>query len=268
MAGQPGLRLGTLLLLIAEGLAGCDAERGVSSGTVGAAGVATSDSAGAAGAVEDESRELSWSDGYLENAELGLSGAVFAESDPYTAPGLTTNLGAPPEDVIASACIKGTAVRVDEASDACVTKMFTAPATDCFGEYWGAAIGMYLNQPRDLESSEKGQALPFDASALEGFSFELAGPTVPGPAALRFQIESADGRLFCASRGVKIAPGKNRILFEQLEEDCFLRPSDPPRPTLESVASELLKVSWRVVTNTTSEVPFDLCVSNIHALLK
>jgi hypothetical protein len=37
-------------------------------------------------------------------------------------------------------------------------------------------------------------------------------------------------------------------------------------PTAEAGKSNLIKIAWQVVTNTTSAVPFDYCVSNVRAL--
>lgn len=278
------------LVPVVVAIAGCDSGSGASTppGVAGAASIAGAAStagavadaapsagsasiadsaglAGAAGMVEYDTVPLSWNDGWLENAELGLRGAVFAESDTHTAQSFTSHLGGA-DGMVASACIQGTAARVDMTSEPCVNQTFTAPATDCFGEYWGAAIGMYLNQARDADSAEAGASMVFDGSRLKGFAFELDGSSVPRPGYLRFQIETED-RLFCNLRTVKIVRGENQLLFDELEEDCFLYPTDPPRPTVDSVQSDLLKISWHVLTNTESTVPFDLCVSNVRAIL-
>jgi hypothetical protein len=256
-----GWRVAVSILTV--GVAGCDdGSTSESSGSAGSAGSAGAvGSAGDGGTVEYESTPLSLSEGRVSNAELDVQGTVFAESDTHTGQGMTSNLTAPVPASVVNACIKGTAAKVDQASIICSTKMFTAPATDCWAEYWGAAIGMYLNSKPD------DSAQPFDGSALQGFSFELDGAVVPNRAALRFQVE-ADERLFCSWGNVKIVPGTNRVLFAQLVEDCFRYPTDPPRPSAESVQSRLLKVSWHVAPNDSSEVPFDFCVSNVRALLK
>jgi hypothetical protein len=180
---------------------------------------------------------------------------------------MTSNLTRPVAPKVGNACIKGAAAMVDMLSVACTNQIFTPPATDCFGEYWGADIGMQLNQAVDPSTGVDAKPLPFDASALKGFSFEIDGAVVPTRSALRFQVE-ADGRMFCSSGMVKIDPGLNRVLFAQLLEECFRYTNDPPRPTAETVQSQLLKISWHVLTNTSSAVPFDFCVSNVRALLK
>jgi hypothetical protein len=58
------------------------------------------------------------------------------------------------------------------------------------------------------------------------------------------------------------------VLFSQLVDRCFRICVNPSNPTAETAQSKLLKISWQVITNTTAEVPFDFCVSNVRALLK
>jgi hypothetical protein len=208
------------------------------------------------------------SGGWVSNSELGIEGVVSGYADPHSAEGMTSNLTAPVASTVVNACIKGTAAKVDMLSVPCTTKEFTPPATDCYGEFWGAVIGMNLKQPLDPETGEAvAKPLTFDASALKGFSFEIDGPTVPRPAAFRFKVEAETGE-FCNPATVKIVAGKNRVLFSQLLDSCFRIRTDPPNPTAETVQSKLIKISWQVVTNANAEVPFDFCVSNVRALLK
>jgi hypothetical protein len=166
-----------------------------------------------------------------------------------------------------NACIQGTAARVDMTSTACATKMFTPPATDCYGEYYGAAIGMNLNQLLDTTTMMADTAMPFDASALRGFAFDLSGSIVPAPKDIRFQVESASDA-FCNLPTVKLHSGTNTVLFTDLVSRCFHVVADPQNPTAETAQSALVKLAWQVITNTASTVPFDFCVSNIRALRK
>jgi hypothetical protein len=150
--------------------------------------------------------------------------------------------------------------------------MFTAPATDCFGEFWGVAIRMNLHQPIDPNTGEGvATALPFDASALQGFAFDLTGAALPPSVALSFEVDSDDATpgegQYCSQGQVKLVMGKNRVLFSQLLNRCF-RKNDPPNPSAETAQSKLVRVSWHVLTNTDAAVPFDFCVSNVRALLK
>ena len=249
----------------ANGAAGATRAAGAG-GAAGVGGAAGADAASAAGAAADESALLSFNGGRITNSELDVHGVIFAESDSHTAENMTSNLTPPVARSVVNACIKGTASQVDRASEPCILQEFTPPALDCFDEYWGADIAMHLNQ--ELDTAEGGTPAPFDASALKGFSFEIDGATVPANSALRFEVQAGE-RMFCSGGVVRIGSGFNRVLFSQLPEDCFkqLR-SDESRPTAQDVQSGIIKVSWRVVTNSNAEVPFDFCVSNVRALLQ
>ena len=168
----------------------------------------------------------------------------------------------------ANMCIKGTAAQVDMASDACVNKTLTPPATDCYGEYWGSAIGLNLNQPLDMTTDPPmgGTPLPYDASALKGFSFELSGNTVPPPSAMRFKVDDGITE-FCNPPSSKLKVGVNTVLFSELAKYCWTT-TNPPSPTAETVQSRLVKLVWQVVTNSSATVPYDFCVSNLRALPK
>ncbi|HET7542340.1 MAG TPA: hypothetical protein VFK05_20870, partial [Polyangiaceae bacterium] len=196
-----------------------------------------------------------WIDG--QNA-AHIQGAVFAFADATSALGMSMDFTG------ANACIQGTAAKVDMASEACLNHTFTPPATDCYGEYWGAAIGMNLNQTIDPTTMMGNTPAPFDASALQGFSFELTGNVLPGPNALRFVVENED-KQFCNPSSVKLRAGSNTVLFSELFSRCFTT-TDPPQPSAETVKSALIRISWQVVTNSSSTTPFDFCVSNVRAL--
>jgi hypothetical protein len=282
--GKNRVRFPTALILATFGAAGCSgsvvaAHNEGPAGSAGTAGngSASHESAGAesgisgassagsvsaAGASPDTNCEgacgvLVPSDGWVDGAsnEHGIQGAIVAYADSTSARRMESDFTG------MNACIKGTAAKVDMASTACLTLMFTPPATDCYGEFWGAAIGMNLNQPRALETP-----IPFDASALSGFSFELSGSNVPTPGRFRFQVESASEQMFC--NVAKLTPGVNVVLFRDLVTECFSQAAHPeaPRQTADSERSSLVKISWHVLTNTTAEVPYDFCVSNVRAL--
>lgn len=191
---------------------------------------------------------------------LHIQGAMFPYADPTTTMGMMADFS-----VDGKACITGTAAKVDTASAACAP-----PVTDCFGALWGAAMGINLNQPNDPVTMMGGAALPFDATKLKGFSFEISGgatglPGVPPPASLRFKVEDASGE-FCTPALKKIQNGVNTVLFSELLSKCYLISTMPPNPTAETAKSALLKIGWAVVTNNKNTVPFDFCVSNIVAI--
>jgi hypothetical protein len=167
-----------------------------------------------------------------------------------------------------NACIRGTAAKVDLASDVCMNYLFTPPAVDCYGQFWGAAIGMNLNQKLDMSVTPPVGAMPmpYDASALVGFSFVVSGTTVPAPSALRFRVESETTE-FCNVPSNKLKIGVNTVLFTDLVAQCFRSPT-PTMPSADGAKSGLLRLSWLVVTNTSSTVPYDFCISQVRAILK
>jgi hypothetical protein len=199
-----------------------------------------------------------WVDGATNS--LKIQGALFPFGDP------TSKMGMEPVDFAMSgtmACFKGTAAKVDMASTACTTKMFTPPATDCYGEYWGAAIGLNLNQAIDEATGKGLDPMPFDASAIKGFSFNIAGASVPGTASLRFKVENSAGE-YCNPAAKPIKAGDNTIMLSDLISACWKPVAGAP--TGDSAKASLIKIAWQVVTNDKATVPFDFCVSSIRAI--
>jgi hypothetical protein len=227
-------------------------------GTAGSAPVAGSgpSGGGSGGAPVTEGVVLPPVDGWVDKGSngLGVQGAVFAFGDNTSKMGMMENF------MGSNACISGTAAKVD------LMCTPVAPATDCYGTYWGAAIGMNLNQPIDPVTM-KGVETPlaFDATAVKGFTFVVSGNTVPAPKSFRFKVEDGTGE-FCTPETVKVKVGVNTVLFSELVSKCWMVMT-PPEPTAETVKSKLIKISWQVVTNTSSTIPFDFCISDIRALL-
>jgi hypothetical protein len=196
---------------------------------------------------------IGWVDG-ASNA-LMIQGAMFEYADPTSLMGLEKNF------TESNACIKGTAAKVDMASMACTTKMFTPPATDCYGEYWGAAIGLNLNQAIDEATMMGGDPMPYDASAIKGFAFNITGAMVP--TSLRFKVEDANGE-FCTPSTKPVKLGANTFMFEDLIKECWA-----PKATAATAATAkaaVIKIAWQVVTNAMGAVPFDYCVADLRAL--
>lgn len=237
-------------------------------GTTGT-GTAGTDSGtgGSGGGMLPEGVGLTPMNGWIagDSNMLAVQGAVFSFADDYSKAG-------PPmmsEDfTMANACIKGTAAKVD----AKCTIPMPAPAgvTDCYGLYWGAAIGLNLNQPTMMDPTTLmdvgGTPAPFDASKITGFAFELTGAMVP--VSLRFKIDSGDGtEEYCTGAETPIKLGANTVKFDQLRTKCWEPLSKQPTPAKgTAIQSKVVKIAWQVVTNQASAVPFDFCVANIRAL--
>ncbi len=227
--------------------------------TSGTASTGAADNASGTGSVASSpSVPLIPADGWLDGSanRLRIQGAFFAAADVESESSMTSDFTG------SDACLKGSAARVD------LTCPPVAPATDCYGMYWGAMIGLNLNQALDPSDHTGGTAQPFDASSLQGFSFVVTGNTVPAPSSFRFQVESSDGDVYCNVPTKKVLLGVNTFLFSDLVSECFWISSDPPNPSAQTVQSALTRIEWQVVTNTTSQVPYDFCISNVRALRK
>jgi len=256
-AGAPGVA--------GAGPAGAGASQTGGAGAPGTAG--GSSTAGAAGGgTPPEGIPLTPVAGWVpvENAAM-IQGAVFTFADPTSKATMMDNLM---DAAATKACFSGTAAKVDMMSTPCTTKMFTAPATDCYGEYWGAALGINLNQVIDMTLVPPAGGTPgkYDASALKGFAFTIDGETVPAPSSLRFKVDDGTNE-FCNVPTVKIKVGTNTVLFTDLVKECYKSPV-PTEPLATTIQTGMVKISWQVVTNDKSTVPFNFCVSDIRALPK
>lgn len=196
-----------------------------------------------------------WVDG-MSNA-LKIQGAMFEYADPTSLMGLTKDFTG------TNACIKGTAAKVDMMSMACTTKMFTPPATDCYGEYWGAAIGLNLNQAIDETTMMGGTPMTYDATAIKGFAFNITGTGVP--LSLRFKVEGPASAEFCTPKSKPVKLGANTFMFEDLVKECWKMP-EPKEPTAATTKNAVVKIAWQVVTDATKTIPFDFCVADLRAL--
>jgi len=186
---------------------------------------------------------------------LGIQGAMFSYAD-------DTSKAGPPalvEDFTGmNACIKGTAAKVD------LKCTPVAPATDCYGTFWGAAIGLNLNQATDPMTMMGGMPMPYDASAIKGFAFEITGgaDATMVPTSLRFKVEDASGE-YCTPPTTKpVKLGVNSFMFSDLVTKCWTTGG----VSAEGAKTGLIKIAWQVVTNATGPIPFDYCVKNVRAL--
>jgi len=206
-----------------------------------------------------------------ESNALGIQGAAFSFGDTTSIVGMTDNL----KDATATtSCIKGTAAKVDMTSDKCVNMMFDAPAKDCYGQYWGAALGFNLNQVIDMTLVPPAGGMPaaFDASLIKGFYFEISDHddhtgVVPAPSALRFKVNDSDDKEYCNTSALKVKSGVNTVLFSDLTTECWAPTATSSKITAD-VEKKFIKIAWQVVTNPSAAVPFDFCIGNVKALLK
>ena len=101
--------------------------------------------------------------------------------------------------------------------------------------------------------------MPFDASAIKGFAFEIAGAAVP--VSLRFKVEDATGE-YCTPPAKPVKVGANSFMFSDLMTQCWKAGGT----SAEGAKAGIIKIAWQVVTNDKAAVPFDYCVSNVRAL--
>lgn len=258
MKSALALILGVAMLSLAAGCSGGDSSDGsggkgpVVVGGNGSGGTSVVPGGTGGGSLAD-GVPLTPADGWVavDSNTLGVQGAMFEYADNTSKMSLMKDFSG------SNACIKGEAAEV---KDPCTIE---APATDCYGTFWGAAIGLNMNQPIDPATGEGAAAMPFDASAIKGFSFEIGGSTVP--TSLRFKIEGPDAAEFCNPGTKPVKVGANTFMFADLVKECWKAPT-AATPTAETVHSQVVKIAWQVVTKKGGTVPYDFCMSNLRAI--
>lgn len=220
-------------------------------GAVTTGGDTATGGAGTGGGTPSTGIPLTFADGWVDGASNTalIQGAVFTYADLHTETTAVETIEG------ATACFAGEAFQVDLDCE------ITDPnASDCYGEFWGAAIGFNLNQGIDEVTMEGTDPMPYDAAAagIRGFSFDLSGNTVP--TSMRFTVETSTGE-FCTRSATPVLLGSNEFTFEDLFTTCWNNSGDPLTDT-----TSILKIAWQVVTNDSSTTPFDYCVSNVVAL--
>ena len=252
----------------ATGTAGAPATGTAGAPATGTGGPPATGTAGSGSSTPgyDLTPVMGWIDGASNGA--GIQGALFAAGDDVSHASTTSDF------TTASACIKGTAAKVDLTC--------TPPAGgDCYGVTWGEEIGLNLNQPNvvdpDSGAAMGGDPINYDASMLSGFSFDVTGNTVPAGASFRFKVvhpttadtsDSAPVTEYCNVPTKKVVLGTNTFLFTDLVKACYAITTDPPNEVATVGQNAIKQIAWQVVTNTQATVPFDFCISNIKALPK
>jgi len=135
---------------------------------------------------------------------------------------------------------------------------------------WGAGIGFDLNNP-GLADGGTGDKLPWDATARDiiGFSFHIEWPPVGGQMRVEFPTSAAIGTTdvnaaYWAGAGANLSPintgGDYSFRFEDVGG-----PYDLASP-LPFDKTKILSMQFHVVSNETSTVPFNYCISNVRPL--
>lgn len=222
--------------------------------TAGAAGMAGSSGAGAAGGSAAPGVALTWDTGGFvapDQNPFGIQGPFYFYSDcdppsglACTAPdaSLTGPDGKPGWSVSqAGACIKGTAVKVENSM---------------FSKQWGAGLALDLNsQGGDLGMpAVKGS---FDASTagIRGFSVDISGN---GPAGIRINL-TLPGVADSSFVDAKI-PGTTTFDISSAKQGSWVTSKTPLDPT------RLEAMQFQVFTNAASATPYDFCVNAIRVI--
>ncbi len=253
--------LGLSILLAAavgcdDGTSGGGGNGGPQAVTGGAANTGGTSSGGGTstgGGTATAGVPLTATEGWVDGASntLGVQGAMFSYADATSGATMTEDFTG------TNACITGTAAKVD------LNCTPSDPGGDCYGEYWGAAIGLNLNQPIDQTTMMGADPMPFDLSSVTAFSFNISGSTVP--AQIRFKVEigsDADHvEEYCTPSTVPVVTGDQTVNLSDLVTMCWGSEGMPL-----TAKTSAIKIAWHVVTNDASEVPFDFCVSDIRAV--
>ncbi len=225
------------------------------SGTGGSSGGSDSNGGSSGSGMNAAGVPLTAVDGWVDGMgnTLGIQGALFAYADDTSKMDMVDNSKLTP------ACISGTAAEV------VLTCTPEPPAMDCYGHFWGAAMGLNLNQPIDEATGEGATPMAFDAGAkgITGFAFEITGDVVPSN--LRFKVEDDSGE-FCNTSMKPIMKGENVFKFSDLHAECWEPKASMENPNAEGAKGGLIKIAWQVPTKTGTSTPFNYCVGNIRAL--
>lgn len=200
---------------------------------------------------------IPFENGWAPLNDVGIQGAFFTYDDnPDGGTSVITPYGGGTDFSMAGmnqVCVTGTGAKVELGSDG-------MPA---YGVYWGAGIGFNLSQ----ESG--GDPLSYNATAqtpkVIGFAFDIGGtnplPSV-GSAELRFDVQVAgDTTSYCWPI---TATGTNEFLFTDIHKECWNKSTTEPTPD----PANLQAIRWQYATTDAGSYEFDLCVSNIRAIVE
>lgn len=219
-----------------------DAQAGAS-GASGASGDVPAETPGGGSSGVEIVPNEGWVDG--SSNPLGIQGAAYVTGDAATRESLTSDF----EE--SRLCMRGVASQVDiDCSPA-------PPAQDCFQLFFGAILGLNLNQ------SESGaEVSPYDASDVAGFSFDVVGESLPE--FLRFSVEAESGKSYCLPPPLAIdgTAGSWHVALNDLVTECQRAPLTSPRFT--EAESAITSLRWAVSGTTNRSVPFDFCIENLR----
>ena len=184
------------------------------------------------------------------NDLAGIVGCWYSYGD------VTTPVpGQPFPSTNGSMCTSGTAAKVSDMASSAVG---------------GAGIGFDLNNAGAADGGA-GEKLPWDATAhdVTGFAFAIDTPPIGGQMRVEFPTSAAVGTTdikpaywggATATLSPFTKPGHYSFHFQDIGGPSDLAAPVPFDPT------KILSMQFHVVSNTTSEIPFSFCISNVYPL--
>jgi len=233
---------------------GGNATTGTGGNTTMGTGGSNAGTGGMPGTGGSTSATLVFNAGFVaaDKNTFGVQGSIYTFSDgagstisPDCTPGTGTCYGA----------LTGTGPICTQGDGAVVP---TNTGTD-YGIYWGAALGMDLNNP-DTVAAE----FPATQKGILGFKFDLTTAAVPSGVKVRFTYQVHDavsGNLigYC----VDLNPGTNAIYFSNARQNCYQAGGTVLSA---ATADHLEHLQWQVPTRYGVDTPFTFCIDKITPL--
>jgi hypothetical protein len=169
----------------------------------------------------------------------GIQGLYWTVSDTYS-----TITPAESADISMPACLQGTLAQAVDGD---------------FDTYWGASLGLTLNQPGPTT-----ERLVYDATAagVSGFRFVISGDNPPAPGRLRFSIIAADEQIYCVPLASGSSTnGRYEISFDQLRRSCWDTDSTTPLDP-----SRILVAQFSLVTSSADAPSYSFCIESVNVI--
>jgi hypothetical protein len=117
---------------------------------------------------------------------------------------------------------------------------------------WGAGIGLELNDGPPQQ--------PFDtvAAGIQGFCFQLTGPTLP-TTTVRVAFPTQDNNDNAYFQSVSTV-GQHTVLFSNTMQGSWVTTPQPFEPTLVTL------IQFQIPSSTTATIPWDFCVEGLTAV--
>jgi hypothetical protein len=147
----------------------------------------------------------------------------------------------------------------DISMPACVQGKLAQVVDGDFDSYWGATLGLTLNQPGPTTERDVYNAT---AAGVSGFRFVIGGDNPPAPGRLRFNVIAEDEQIYCVplthGSGTK---GAYEISFDQLRRSCWNTDSTAPLDP-----SRILVAQFSLVTSSEDAPSYSFCVESLSAI--